>query len=149
MTLHVTCDTQERVQDRQALAMMYAQAPSPLLHLLSTSIAVVTLASPKWCAFLMTRLPFYSSSICMQSIMDHNGGSVIAMAGKDCVAIACDLRLGAGAMTVAMNFEKVSPSLSSLSDFSKVHAYLRRSFPSQTRYTWGSRVLQRTSQLCA
>ncbi len=44
----------------------------------------------------------------MQSIMDHNGGSVIAMAGKDCVAIASDLRLGAGAMTVAMNFEKVS-----------------------------------------
>ena len=41
--------------------------------------------------------------------MDHNGGSVIAMAGKDCVAIASDLRLGAGAMTVALNFEKVSP----------------------------------------
>jgi 20S proteasome alpha/beta subunit len=40
--------------------------------------------------------------------MDHNGGSVIAMAGKDCVAIASDLRLGAGAMTVASNFEKVS-----------------------------------------
>ena len=44
----------------------------------------------------------------LQSIMDHNGGSVVAMAGKDCVAIASDLRLGAGAMTVAMNFEKVS-----------------------------------------
>ncbi|KAH9975471.1 20S proteasome subunit beta 3 [Lactifluus volemus] len=43
------------------------------------------------------------------SIMDHNGGSVIAMAGKDCVAIASDLRLGAGAMTVAMNFEKIFP----------------------------------------
>ena len=40
--------------------------------------------------------------------MEHNGGSVVAMAGKDCVAIASDLRLGAGAMTVAMNFEKVS-----------------------------------------
>jgi len=43
------------------------------------------------------------------SIMDHNGGSVIAMAGKDCVAIASDLRLGAGAMTVALNFEKIFP----------------------------------------
>ena len=42
--------------------------------------------------------------------MEHNGGSVIAMAGKDCVAIASDLRLGAGAMTVALNFEKVSHS---------------------------------------
>lgn len=40
--------------------------------------------------------------------MEHNGGSVIAMAGKDCVAIASDLRLGAGAMTVALNFEKVN-----------------------------------------
>ena len=53
----------------------------------------------------------------IQSIMDHNGGSVIAMVGKDCVAIASDLRLGAGAMTIAMNFEKVSPSLPWLSDF--------------------------------
>jgi 20S proteasome subunit beta 3 len=25
--------------------------------------------------------------------MDHNGGSVVAMVGKDCVAIASDLRL--------------------------------------------------------
>ena len=49
--------------------------------------------------------------------MDHNGGSVIAMVGKDCVAIASDLRLGAGAMTIAMNFEKVSPCLSLLLDF--------------------------------
>ena len=47
--------------------------------------------------------------------MDHNGGSVIAMVGKDCVAIASDLRLGAGAMTIAMNFEKVSPSVPSIS----------------------------------
>jgi 20S proteasome subunit beta 3 len=44
--------------------------------------------------------------------MEHNGGSVIAMAGKDCVAIASDLRLGAGAMTVALNFEKVNHSSS-------------------------------------
>ena len=81
--------------------------------------------------------------------MDHNGGSVVAMVGKDCVAIASDLRLGAGAMTVAMNFEKVSSSLLSLSDFSEVHTYLRRSFLSQTGYTWDSRVWLRTSQLCA
>jgi 20S proteasome subunit beta 3 len=46
--------------------------------------------------------------------MEHNGGSVVAMAGKDCVAIASDLRLGAGAMTVALNFEKASHGLSPL-----------------------------------
>jgi hypothetical protein len=84
---------------------------------------------------MMTWLPLYCSFIFFQSIMDHNGGSVIAMAGKDCVAIASDLRLGAGAMTVAMNFEKVSLTLPLLSDFSEVHAFLRRSFLSQTGYT--------------
>lgn len=41
--------------------------------------------------------------------MELNGGSVIAMVGKDCVAIACDLRLGNQALTVACNFEKVFP----------------------------------------
>lgn len=39
--------------------------------------------------------------------MEYNGGSVVAMVGKDCVAIACDLRLGSQATGVAMNFEKV------------------------------------------
>lgn len=41
------------------------------------------------------------------SIMQYNGGAIIAMAGKDCVGICSDLRLGAQAQTVAMNFEKV------------------------------------------
>jgi len=31
------------------------------------------------------------------------------MVGKGCVAIACDLRLGNQALTVACNFEKVRP----------------------------------------
>ena len=31
------------------------------------------------------------------------------MAGKDCVAIASDLRLGNQALTVATNFEKIFP----------------------------------------
>ncbi|KAI0032978.1 20S proteasome subunit beta 3 [Vararia minispora EC-137] len=43
------------------------------------------------------------------SIMEYNGGSVIAMVGKDCVAIASDLRLGNQALTVATNFEKIFP----------------------------------------
>jgi hypothetical protein len=40
--------------------------------------------------------------------MEMNGGSVVAMVGKDCVAIASDLRLGSGAVGLASNFEKVS-----------------------------------------
>lgn len=41
--------------------------------------------------------------------MQYNGGSVVAMAGKNCVAIASDLRLGNQALTIATNFEKVGP----------------------------------------
>ncbi|KAH9919981.1 N-terminal nucleophile aminohydrolase [Epithele typhae] len=41
------------------------------------------------------------------SIMDYNGGSVIAMVGKECVAIACDLRLGNQALGIASDFEKI------------------------------------------
>lgn len=36
-----------------------------------------------------------------------NGGSAVAMAGKDCVAIACDLRLGSQSLGLANNFEKI------------------------------------------
>ena len=45
----------------------------------------------------------------VQSIMEYNGGSVVAMVGKDCVAIASDLRLGNQALTIACNHEKVCP----------------------------------------
>ncbi|KAF7559683.1 hypothetical protein G7046_g4475 [Stylonectria norvegica] len=36
-----------------------------------------------------------------------DGGACVAMVGKDCVAIACDLRLGVQAMTVSNNFPKI------------------------------------------
>lgn len=39
--------------------------------------------------------------------MEYNGGSVIAMVGKDCVAIASDLRLGNQALGISSNFQKV------------------------------------------
>ena len=38
-----------------------------------------------------------------------NGGSIVALAGKDCVGIACDLRLGQQAMTVSTDFPKIFP----------------------------------------
>ncbi|KLO20027.1 20S proteasome subunit beta 3 [Schizopora paradoxa] len=43
------------------------------------------------------------------SIMQYNGGSVIAMKGKECVAIASDLRLGNQALTISCNHEKIFP----------------------------------------
>lgn len=39
--------------------------------------------------------------------MTYNGGVVIAMKGKDCVAIAADRRLGAQNHTVSMDFKKI------------------------------------------
>jgi len=39
--------------------------------------------------------------------MAYNGAAIIAMRGKNCVAIAADKRFGVQAQTVGMNFEKV------------------------------------------
>lgn len=41
------------------------------------------------------------------SILEYNGGAIIAMSGKNCVAIATDTRLGLRQQTVACNFQKV------------------------------------------
>jgi 20S proteasome subunit beta 3 len=38
-----------------------------------------------------------------------DGGACLAMTGKDCVAIACDLRLGLQSLTVSNNFPKIFP----------------------------------------
>ena len=39
--------------------------------------------------------------------MSYNGGSVVAMAGKNCVAIASDKRFGIQYSTVSMEFPKI------------------------------------------
>ncbi|VDM50738.1 unnamed protein product [Toxocara canis] len=44
------------------------------------------------------------------SIMSYNGGTVLAMAGNECVCIATDLRLGEQMTTIATNVKKVSES---------------------------------------
>lgn len=41
------------------------------------------------------------------SILEHNGAAIIAMAGKDCVAIAADTRFGLRQQTVTCDFDKV------------------------------------------
>jgi 20S proteasome subunit beta 3 len=41
------------------------------------------------------------------SILEYNGGAVITMAGKDCVAIASDTRFGVQAQTIAFDRPKV------------------------------------------
>jgi len=45
----------------------------------------------------------------MPGIMSYNGGAVIAMKGKNCFAVASDLRFGVQAQTVGFNFEKIFP----------------------------------------
>ncbi|CAG8650037.1 17861_t:CDS:2 [Acaulospora morrowiae] len=41
------------------------------------------------------------------SALEYNGGAIVAMAGKNCVAIAADKRLGVQLMTVSMDFQKI------------------------------------------
>lgn len=41
------------------------------------------------------------------SILEYNGSAMIAMAGKDCVGIAADRRLGVQLQTIACDFQKV------------------------------------------
>lgn len=47
--------------------------------------------------------------MCLQSIMSYNGGAVMAMRGKECVAIAADRRFGVQAQMVTTDFQKVFP----------------------------------------
>ena len=47
------------------------------------------------------------NSFSLQSIMEYNGAAIVAMVGKDCVAIAADRRLGVQAQTVSTTFQKV------------------------------------------
>ncbi|TIB81278.1 NAD(P)-binding protein [Wallemia mellicola] len=61
---------------------------------------------------ILSREPTLESLLAVlseMSIMEYNGGSVVAMRGKKCVAIAGDLRLGNRNMSLAANFEKVFP----------------------------------------
>ena len=54
--------------------------------------------------------PHISVDGCIQACSDNtliDGGACVAMVGKDCVAIACDLRLGLQALTVSNNFPKI------------------------------------------
>lgn len=43
----------------------------------------------------------------VMSIMSYTGGTILAMAGNDCVCIASDLRLGEQMTTIATNMKKV------------------------------------------
>lgn len=43
----------------------------------------------------------------LQSILGYNGGCVLAMKGKNCVAVATDHKFGIQGMTIGLDFEKV------------------------------------------
>lgn len=42
-----------------------------------------------------------------QSILSYNGGCVVAMKGKNCVAIAADRRFGVQTQTISMDFDRM------------------------------------------
>ena len=41
--------------------------------------------------------------------MEYNGSAIMAMVGKDCVAIASDKRFGVQALTLGTEFQKIFP----------------------------------------
>ena len=43
----------------------------------------------------------------MSDLSSINGGTAVAMVGKDCIAIASDMRLGSQSLGVSNNFEKI------------------------------------------
>ena len=43
----------------------------------------------------------------MSDIFSYNGGSIVAMRGKDCVSLGCDRRLGQQYATVSTSFQRV------------------------------------------
>lgn len=49
----------------------------------------------------------YRAYLAAMSIMEYNGSGMVAMVGKDCVAVASDMRLGVQLQTVAMDMPKV------------------------------------------
>ena len=49
----------------------------------------------------------FSLAFPTQSIMEYNGAAIVAMVGKNCVAIAADRRLGVQAQTVSTTFQKI------------------------------------------
>ena len=39
--------------------------------------------------------------------MEYNGGALVAMKGKNCVAVAADRRFGVQALTLGTDFQKI------------------------------------------
>jgi hypothetical protein len=103
-----------RVFDRSSLRMTLKRDIELLMESLKESGNAVLDASPE-SLFLDTQnmvccQVFILDSILMASqvgITEYNGGSVVAMVGKDCVAIASDLRLGTESLGIASNFQRV------------------------------------------
>jgi 20S proteasome subunit beta 3 len=62
-----------------------------------------------YCNFLKLNSEEVKEGSYEMSILEYNGSAVIAMAGKNCVGVASDTRLGEQAQTIACDFEKVFP----------------------------------------
>lgn len=45
--------------------------------------------------------------VCVSQIFEYNGSAIVAMAGKECVAIGSDLRFGVQYQTLATDYKKV------------------------------------------
>ena len=51
--------------------------------------------------------PAYTNTVPRTQIFEYNGAAIVAMAGKDCIAIGSDLRFGVQFQTLATDYKKV------------------------------------------
>ncbi|MBN3276853.1 PSB3 protein, partial [Polyodon spathula] len=95
------------------------RAPSPFKRLLRFLLAFITTklhrsanhesAGCQRCRNLTNRCRQEAVGRSGASIMSYNGGAVMAMRGKNCVAIAADRRFGIQAQMVTTDFQKIFP----------------------------------------
>ena len=96
------------IVERHFLAVSCLFALSPSYVLIRVLPGRCNTSSKKWYSSMLVRThPNRFTNPSVQSIMEYNGGAMIAMVGKGCVAIASDRRFGIQAQTVDMNFKKI------------------------------------------
>ncbi len=59
------------------------------------------------CDLLLLRMLYTDVRAMLLQIFEYNGAAIVAMAGKDCIAIGSDLRFGVQFQTLATDYKKV------------------------------------------
>jgi hypothetical protein len=76
------------------------------MYLSHKIVAMLGVCASAWCCYV-ARTFCLTCDGCEQGIQEYNGGAVLGMAGKNCVAVACDMRYGAQMQTMAIDKNKI------------------------------------------